>query len=95
MYIDVSFSSSAPQLNILVNDIPIVQVACVLCRASASIDWSLSHSYYLRIKLIAIKYSSEAFRVYIYYRNLKGEDITFYKVSNMVFTDNKETRRSS
>ena len=37
MYIDVSSSSSAPQLNILVNDIPIVQVACVLCRASASI----------------------------------------------------------
>jgi hypothetical protein len=43
MYIDVSSSSSASQLNILVNDIPIVQVACVLCRASASIDWSLSH----------------------------------------------------
>ena len=42
MYIDVSSSSSAPQLNILVNDIPIVQVACVLCRASASIDSSLS-----------------------------------------------------
>ena len=42
MYIDVSFSSLAPQLNILVNDIPIVQVAYVLCRASASIGWSLS-----------------------------------------------------
>ena len=44
MYIDVALRPSlAPQLNILVNDIPIVQVACVLCRASASIDWSLSH----------------------------------------------------
>ena len=44
---------------------------------------------------MAIKYSGEAFGVYIYYRNLEGEDVTFYGVSNAAFTDDKETRRSS
>jgi hypothetical protein len=44
---------------------------------------------------MAIKYSGEAFGVYIYFRNPKGEDVTFYGVSNIVFMDYKETRRSS
>jgi len=44
---------------------------------------------------MAIKYSSEVFRVYVYFRNPKGEDITFYGASNIAFTDYKETRRSS
>ena len=47
-------------------------------------------AYCLRIKLTAIKYSSEIFRAYIYFRNSKGEDITFYKASNIVFTDYKK-----
>ena len=52
-------------------------------------------SYCLRIKQTAIKYSGEAFRAHIYYRNLEGEDITFYRASNIVFADDKETRQSS
>ena len=52
-------------------------------------------SYSLRIKSTAIKYSSEAFRAHIYYRNLEGEDVTFYGVSNIAFADDKETRQSS
>ena len=44
---------------------------------------------------MAIKYSGEAFRVYVYFRNPKGEDVTFYRVSNTVFADYKETRWSS
>ena len=49
-------------------------------------------TYYLKIKSIAIKYSSKVFRVYIYFINPKGEDITFYRISNIVFIDYKETR---
>jgi hypothetical protein len=41
---------------------------------------------------MAIKYSAKVFRAYIYFRNPKGEDVTFYGVSNIVFADNKETR---
>jgi len=52
-------------------------------------------SYSLRIKSTAIKYSGEAFRAHVYYRNPKGEDVTFYGASNAAFADNKETRRSS
>jgi hypothetical protein len=44
---------------------------------------------------MAIKYSGEVFRAHVYFRNPKGEDITFYGASNIVFTDYKETRRSS
>jgi hypothetical protein len=52
-------------------------------------------SYSLRIKLTAIEYFSEAFRVHVYYRNPEGEDVTFYGASNAAFADDKETRRSS
>ena len=55
----------------------------------------MSITYYLRTKSTAIKYSSEVFRAYVYFRNPKGEDVTFYRVSNAVFADHKETRRSS
>jgi hypothetical protein len=44
---------------------------------------------------MAIKYSSEAFGVYVYFRNPKGENITFYGASNAAFADYKETRQSS
>jgi hypothetical protein len=44
---------------------------------------------------MAIKYSGEAFRVYVYFRNPEGEDITFYGASDAVFADDRETRRSS
>ena len=44
---------------------------------------------------MAIKYSGEAFRAHVYFRNPKGEDITFYGASNAAFADYKETRRSS
>ena len=49
-------------------------------------------AYCLRTKSTAIKYSSEVFKAYIYFRNPKGEDITFYRVSNTVFADYKDTR---
>jgi len=45
--------------------------------------------------MIAIKYSGEVFGAYIYFRNPKEEDITFYRASNAVFMDYKDTRRSS
>ena len=48
-----------------------------------------------RIKSTAIKYSSEVFRAYVYYRNLEEEDVTFYGASDAAFADDKETRRSS
>ena len=44
---------------------------------------------------MAIKYSGEAFGVYVYFRNPEGEDITFYGASDAAFADYKETRRSS
>ena len=44
---------------------------------------------------MAIKYSSKVFRVHIYFRNPKGEDITIYGASNAAFADYKETRWSS
>ena len=44
---------------------------------------------------MAIKYSGEAFRAHVYFRNPKGEDVTFYGASNAVFTDDRETRQSS
>jgi hypothetical protein len=44
---------------------------------------------------MAIEYSGEAFGAYVYFRNPEGEDITFYGVSDVAFTDHKETRRSS
>jgi len=42
-----------------------------------------------------MKYSSKVFGVYIYFRNPKGEDVTFYGAFNAVFTDYKDTRQSS
>ena len=44
---------------------------------------------------MAIKYSGEVFRAYIYFRNPKGEDVTFYRASDAAFADNKDTRWSS
>ena len=52
-------------------------------------------SYYLGTKSTAIEYSGEAFGAYVYYRNLEGEDVTFYGASDAAFADDKETRRSS
>ena len=52
-------------------------------------------AYCLRTKSTAIKYSGEANRVYIYFRNPKGEDVTFYKTSDAAFADHTETRWSS
>jgi len=52
-------------------------------------------AYCLGTKLIAIKYSGEAYRAHIYFRNLKGEDVIFYRASNAAFADYKETRQSS
>ena len=49
----------------------------------------------LKQNLIAIKYSGEVYSTYIYFRNPKGEDITFYGASNTAFIDYKETRQSS
>jgi len=44
-------------------------------------------AYCLGIKSTAIEYSGEAFRAHIYFKNPKGEDITFYKAFNAAFTD--------
>ena len=44
-------------------------------------------AYCLGTKLTAIKYFSKAYGAYIYFKNPKGEDITFYKASNTAFTD--------
>ena len=52
-------------------------------------------AYCLRTKSIAIKYSGEAFRAHVYFRNPKGEDITFYRASNVAFADHIETKQSS
>jgi hypothetical protein len=51
--------------------------------------------YSLGTKSIAIEYSGEAFGAHVYYRNLEGEDVTFYGASDAAFVDDKETRRSS
>ena len=48
--------------------------------------------YCLRTKSTAIKYFSKAYGAYIYFRNPKGEDITFYRTSNAAFIDYKETK---
>ena len=52
-------------------------------------------AYCLGIKSIAIKYLGEVYGAYVYFRNPKGEDITFYGASDAVFTDYRDTRRSS
>ena len=52
-------------------------------------------AYFLEIKLTAIKYSGEAYGAYIYFKNPKGEDVTFYRASNTAFIDYKDTRQSS
>ena len=49
-------------------------------------------AYCLGTKSTAIKYSGEAYRAYIYFKNPKGEDITFYGASNAAFIDYKDTR---
>ena len=41
---------------------------------------------------MAIEYSSKVYRAYIYFKNPKGEDITFYGASNAAFADHKDTR---
>jgi hypothetical protein len=52
-------------------------------------------TYCFKTKSTAIKYSSKAYRAYIYFRNPKGEDITFYKAFNAAFVDYKKTKQSS
>ena len=52
-------------------------------------------AYCLGTKSIAIKYFGEVYGAYVYFRNPKGENITFYGVSNTAFADHKETKRSS
>ena len=44
---------------------------------------------------MTIKYTAKVYKAYIYFRNPKGENITFYKVSNTAFTDYKKTKWSS
>ena len=44
---------------------------------------------------MAIKYFAKAYRAYIYFRNPKKEDITFYRAFNAAFMDYIETRQSS
>ena len=48
---------------------------------------TLAIAYCLRTKLIAIKYFGEAFGAYVYFRNPKGEDVTFYGASDAAFVD--------
>jgi len=52
-------------------------------------------AYCLGTKSIAIEYSGEVFGAYVYFRNPKGEDVTFYGASDAAFADYKETKRSS
>src|SRR6266567_2785674 len=52
-------------------------------------------AYCFKTKSTAIKYSSKVYRAHIYFRNPKGEDITFYRASNTAFADYKETKQSS
>ena len=52
-------------------------------------------AYCLRTKSTAIEYSGEAYGAHVYFRNPKEEDITFYGVSDAVFADYRDTRRSS
>ena len=52
-------------------------------------------AYCLGLKSIAIKYSGKAYGAHVYFRNPKGEDVTFYGASNAAFVDHKDTRRSS
>ena len=49
-------------------------------------------TYCLRTKLTAIKYSGEVYRAHIYFRNPKGEDVTFYRAFNAAFADYKDTK---
>ena len=42
--------------------------------------------------MTVIEYSGEVYGAYIYFKNPKGEDVTFYGASNVVFVDYKETR---
>ena len=49
-------------------------------------------AYCLGTKSTAIKYSSKVYRAHIYFKNPKGEDITFYGASNTAFVDYKDTR---
>ena len=65
MYIDVALRPSlAPQLNILVNDIPIVQVACVLCRASASIAGRYYKLYLINLSLSLYSITPNSFLLF-------------------------------
>jgi hypothetical protein len=43
---------------------------------------------------MVIKYFNEVFRAYIYFRNPKGENITFYRVSDVAFVDIKRPDRA-
>ena len=51
-------------------------------------------AYCLGTKSTAIEYFGKAFGAHVYFRNPKGEDITFYRAFNAAFTDHKETRWS-
>ena len=52
-------------------------------------------AYCLRTKSTAIEYSGEVYRVYVYFKNPEGEDVTFYGASDAAFADYKDTRWSS
>ena len=49
-------------------------------------------AYCLKTKSTAIKYFSKVYSTYIYFKNPKGEDITFYRAFNIAFIDHKETK---
>ncbi len=52
-------------------------------------------AYCLGIKSTAIEYSGEAYGAHVYFKNPKGEDVTFYGAFDAAFADYKDTRWSS
>ena len=49
---------------------------------------------FIALKSTAVEYFGEAYRAYIYFRNPKGEDVTFYRTSDAAFADYIKTKRS-